>query len=354
MENNERTRVLLTEHFKTYPEMQIQDVFKFIYQSSFGCEHLVSSLEKVTEYLIQEYNTLQIGKDIRIEKLDGNYSRVYLSYLNNGISIDTFGKLFFLSAKKEEGGLAALEDKLKVANQMVREGILPFAIEEFESAIKEWKNKGFPAIHHSDTFRQKYKPAYRLIANEYIPFLPLFAELDKRLSDGSVTLAVEGGSASGKTTLSSLLQKIYNCTVFHMDDFFLQPHQRTAERFAEVGGNVDRERFEEEVLQPLKRREVINYRRFNCQNMQIEEGVQILPQKLTVIEGAYSMHTEFEGFYDYSVFLDIDELLQRKRIEKRNTPQLAKRFFDEWIPLEKIYFEKSNVAGRCDLQIKIV
>ena len=36
-----------------------------------------------------------------------------------------------------------------------------------------------------------------------------------------------------------------------MDDFFLRPEQRTEERLKEVGGNVDRERFLEEVARPL-------------------------------------------------------------------------------------------------------
>ncbi|MBQ8758231.1 MAG: hypothetical protein IJZ20_00890, partial [Clostridia bacterium] len=81
-----------------------------------------------------------------------------------------------------------------------------------------------------------------------MPFLPLFAKLDGMLLTGNVRLAVEGGSASGKSTLGALLESVYDCTVFHMDDFFLRPEQRTPERFAEIGGNVDRERFLSEVL----------------------------------------------------------------------------------------------------------
>ena len=349
-----KTRELLMAHYKKYPELQIQDIFKFLYQSSFGCEHLISSLEKVTDYISKEYNSVKGDSPMIIEQLDGNYSRVYLSYLKSGISFDTFGKLFFLSAKTESDGLANLEKKLEIAKTLVREEKLPFSAERFEKAVIGWKEKGYPAVHHSDVFREKYKPAYRLIANEFIQFLPLFAELDKRLSVGNVRLAIEGGSASGKTTLSKILEKVYDCTVFHIDDFFLRPEQRTAERFAEVGGNVDRERFSEEVLQPLSRGETVNYRKFNCHTMQIEDGVQITPKKLTVIEGAYSMHPELSAYYDYSVFLDINEDLQKKRIEKRNTPELAKRFFNEWIPLEKIYFDKTNAASRCDIVFKIM
>ena len=67
-----------------------------------------------------------------------------------------------------------------------------------------------------------------------------------------VMVAIDGKCTSGKTTLASKLAEIYDCNVFHMDDFFLRPEQRTSERFAEIGGNVDYERFQEEVLFPLR------------------------------------------------------------------------------------------------------
>lgn len=181
----------------------------------------------------------------------------------------------------------------------------------------------------------------------------LFDEIEKRLEKGAVTLVIEGPSASGKTTLSEMLRKKYDCTVFHMDDFFLRPEQRTPERYAETGGNIDRERFLPEVLVSLKKGETVNYRRFDCSQMKLLEPVEIKPQKLTVIEGVYSMHPAFSGYYDFSVFLDITPELQKERILKRNTPEKAERFFNEWISLENKYFSGADVKGRCDLCIKI-
>ena len=52
-----------------------------------------------------------------------------------------------------------------------------------------------------------------------------------------VLIAIDGSCTSGKTTLAAALQEKYLCGVFHMDDFFLRPEQRTDERFAEPGGN---------------------------------------------------------------------------------------------------------------------
>jgi len=138
-----------------------------------------------------------------------------------------------------------------------------------------------------------------------------------------------------------------------MDDFFLQPHQRTPERLNEVGGNVDRERFLLEVLKPLKSGEAVLYRKFNCSTMQIEAPQRILPTGLTVIEGAYSTHPLLYGYYSLSVFLDVSEKTQRERILVRNTPRLAERFFNEWIPMERAYFGETGVKKRCDIVIEI-
>lgn len=353
MKNKENTRNLLIKHYETYPKLQIQDIFKFLYQSTFGCEHFISSLETVTDYIQKEYESIPLESQPVVEQLDGAYCRVYLSYLNSGLSANTLGSLFFLSAKKEENGKQALLQKLTIAKGLVCENLLPFSITDFEQAVKDWEAKGYPSVHHSNVFREAYRPSYRVIAKEYLPFLPFFAELDKRLAKGPLKVAIEGGSASGKTTLSQLLANIYDCTVFHMDDFFLRPEQRTPQRYAEVGGNIDRERFLTEVLQPLNKGEMVNYRRFDCSSMQLEEAIPMAPKKLTVIEGAYSMHPDLATYYDFSVFLDISPELQKERILRRNSPAFAKNFFEKWIPLEKTYFSKGKIQEQCNMKIFI-
>ena len=52
-----------------------------------------------------------------------------------------------------------------------------------------------------------------------------------------VIIAVDGPCTAGKTTLAAALAAEFDCNIFHMDDFFLRPHQRTPERLAETGGD---------------------------------------------------------------------------------------------------------------------
>ncbi len=358
MTNQTNTREGLLAHCRQYPSLQIRDVFKYLYQSSFGCEHLVSSLPTAIDYMQKEYAAMSFGAadsmDSAIDVLDGAYSRVHLSYLNRGLRTETLAKLFVASAKPEADGRVALEQKLSIAQALVREGKLPFSPEAFEGALEEWRALGYPAIHHSEAFRAAYAPAYRVISNEYLPFLPLFANIDTMLKTTNVVLAIEGGSASGKTTLSETFKMLYDCTVFHMDDFFLRPEQRTKERYAQIGGNVDRERFLAQVLLPLSRRQPVAYQRFDCSTMTLMPAQTVTPTKLTVIEGAYSMHPELAPYYHASVFLNVSPDVQRERIKKRNSPAMAERFFGEWIPLEERYFSQMQVAARCDMVIDIV
>ena len=84
-----------------------------------------------------------------------------------------------------------------------------------------------------------------------------------------VLVAIDGRCAAGKTTLAASLQAQLACNVFHMDDFFLRPEQRTPERLRQPGGNVDFERFLTEVLRPLRDGAPVTYRPYDCRTQQL-------------------------------------------------------------------------------------
>ena len=163
-----------------------------------------------------------------------------------------------------------------------------------------------------------------------------------------VIVAIDGKCTSGKTTLASKLAELYDCNVFHMDDFFLRPEQRTPERFAEVGGNVDYERFREEVLLPLKSGKAFSYRPFDCRTMTLREAVTVTPKQLNIIEGSYSLHPYFGDAYDLRVLLTVAPEVQKERILQRPA-FLHERFFQSWIPMEHHYLEALSIPQTADL-----
>jgi uridine kinase len=165
---------------------------------------------------------------------------------------------------------------------------------------------------------------------------------------GIVVCAIDGACAAGKSTLAAHLKSIYGCNVFSMDDFFLQPWQRTAERLAEPGGNVDRERFEAEVLAPLLQGRPFAYRRYDCSVQALAGGTAVRPHALNIVEGVYCLHPFLSGAYDLKVFMGIGAEEQKKRLMARG-PEKYARFASEWIPMENRYFEAFKVAEGCDL-----
>ena len=178
--------------------------------------------------------------------------------------------------------------------------------------------------------------------------------LKQHLADRQpLTIAIDGRCGGGKTTLAAELQAHFSAAMIHADDFFLRPEQRTPERFAEIGGNFDRERFQGEVLQSLINNENVTYRRFNCSTQTLEAPITVFPKKITVVEGAYSMHPSLGSYYDIAVLLDIEPEYQRERILIRNSKELAERFFNEWIPLENRYFEATDIKNRADMIFRI-
>ena len=160
----------------------------------------------------------------------------------------------------------------------------------------------------------------------------------------TVIVAIDGKCTSGKTTLASKLAEIYDCNVFHMDDFFLRPQQRTPERYAEPGGNVDYERFHSEVLQPLKMQMPFSYRPFSCKTFSMADSVAVQPKKLNIVEGTYSLHPYFANPYDLTVLLSVEPEIQRQRILQR-PERVHKPFFEMWIPMENTYLEKLGITA---------
>lgn len=181
--------------------------------------------------------------------------------------------------------------------------------------------------------------------------LILTAEIERLLNEKSpVLVGIDGRCASGKSTLAKAVAEHFDATVFHADDFFLRPEQRTPERLNEAGGNFDRERFEEEILLPSKSQNLIKYCPFDCQTFGLKSAVEVEIGRVVIIEGSYCCHPNLWKYYDLHVFLDVDEQLQKSRITARNGEK-AEMFFNRWIPLEERYFNKMQLREKCELRL---
>ena len=169
-----------------------------------------------------------------------------------------------------------------------------------------------------------------------------------------VLLAIDGNCSAGKTTLSQRLGASLDANVFHLDDYFLQPHMRSSQRLSQPGGNVDAERFLAQVLLPVSRGEQATVQKYDCHADALLDPVIVLPRRVAIVEGAYSLHPLLTPYYDLKVFCRIDPALQEARILARNGEEALPIFRERWIPLENRYFEALDILSQCDLVVDAV
>lgn len=178
----------------------------------------------------------------------------------------------------------------------------------------------------------------KLIADEALKHQPYFY------------IAIDGPSCSGKTHLANKLKHFLDASVISMDDFFLQLPQRSEERYAEIGGNVDYERFISEILEHKDDEEYEHYI-YDCHTFGLQGPKIIHKQPIVIIEGSYSMHPKFQNPFDLNILLEVSKELQLERLKERN-PENYDTFINRWIPLEEKYFAACDLKAIADIVIK--
>ena len=346
---------IMKEHLRRYPKMQIQDAAKLLYQNEFGGGHMIANPEVSLKRIQDEYASLTPSiKSLTpvTESIGNQMSRIYLSSLSCGLSEEILNEIFVQSANHKKGSISEFEKKLDKFIEACSLGILPFPAAEVSEYFEEWKKKDYPAISHSSIYRKLYCPAYRVIEERYARIFSLIMEISHHLSTDEnlpYIVAIDGMSASGKSTLGELLHKNFpESNLFHMDDYFLRPHQRTKERLAEIGGNVDYERFQNEILSHLSDEDGLTYQKYDCCTQTLGTDIFVPWQPLVIIEGSYSQHPYFKNIYDLRIFCEIDAEDQKKRILERNGKAMLNRFVSEWIPKENDYFAAYQIKEKVD------
>ena len=327
---------IVKQHFNLHPEEQLSDIVKLLFQRSFGAEHMINNPDASLERLINELDGIDYNEETPLyEDIGGDFARINLAAVKGKLKPETVNRIFVLSANGERNAKEAL---IKDLEALVEADFLPFSEEEKRNFVDEYVALGCPALSHSEAYRKKYAPGYRIARKKYAVLLPLFIEIEENLEkNGRVAVGIDGMAASGKTTMAKTVAEIYFCNVFHTDDYFLPPEMKTPARLAEIGGNIDYERMKSEIINNLFEEKDFEVRKYDCFSQTLGEKTVVKRTPVTVVEGVYSMHPYFGDVYSVKRVLKICREEQLKRLEKRN-PSLLPRFIREWLPMEDRYF----------------
>lgn len=365
----------LIQQINSHTSMQPQDIVKLCFQAAFGAEHLLADTEAARNYFYAEYKSIPVKDEPLYERISENICRINLSaWKASGMDGEWLFRMFVHTAAVPGGSkelfmeyLEAAEGTIEClkrndANETGKRQTISFTVKNWQEYLKQYKETGMPSVHHSDSYREQEKPAYRIVNSRFLKILPVLQEIvaqnhvmqeqkNKETAEKAKVIAIDGRAASGKTTMAGLLEKVLDAGVIHLDDFFLPPVLRSAERFAQPGGNVHYERFAEEVLPFLSREEEFSYRFFDCSKMELAGRRTVPESRWRVVEGSYSLHPYFGDYADVKIFSDVEPDEQMRRILARNGEKMAEMFRDRWIPMEESYFEGCHVKDRADLMI---
>lgn len=176
---DETVRILLA-HNREYPEMEIADYVKLLYQSVFGPAHFADdpSFAEVRSFIEKEAAgiTTTARKKPMFEPIGNGYHRIHLDHVASGrIDADKLAESFHASMKnapgRTEASMALFQRATRILFSLIEAGEIPLDPEESRAFLATHREKGHPPIHHSDTFRENYAPHYRIVHEEFLHVL---------------------------------------------------------------------------------------------------------------------------------------------------------------------------------------
>lgn len=343
----------LLQQLNLHPCMQPQDIVKLCYQAAFGAEHLLQDIETAKKYFNNEYNSVAEQNMDLFEEISPFVCRINLAaWKASKMPSEWLFHMFLNTANIPQGGNDIFLQNLKTAEAVLIKTEVSFSFDEWHDYLNQYKESGIHAVHHSGIYRQKERPAYRIVHKRFLRLLPILQK-SALLShnEKAKIIAIDGRAASGKSTLADDLRLILHAGIVHMDDFFLPPDLRSKERYIEPGGNVHYERFAFEILPNLTDKESFSYTKFDCSIMDYNGTRLVKASEWRVVEGAYSCHPVFGNYADLKVFSDINPEEQMKRLIARNGAEMAERFRTQWIPMEEHYYNYYKIKEHADITI---
>ena len=301
-------------------------------------------------YLRQEYDAAEASEEPLYEQIHTDVCRVNLrAWKREGLPLDWLFRLFLQTASHPaaDGG-KMFQNCLKTVGQLAQENAIGISKDSWEEFLAGYPVQHPAALHHSEIYRKREKPCYRLVEGGAVRLFPILQRMSRMTLESNV-VAIDGRCASGKTTLAKQLESVTKAGVVHMDDFFLPAALRTTKRLAQAGGNVHYERFLEEAIPSLKSAEPFRYRCFDCGRMELGEYREVPAGHFRIVEGTYSCHPAFGEYMGLRIFCSVEPAQQLKRISKRNGQEMARRFLEHWIPMEEQYFQCFQVREKADI-----
>ena len=152
------------EQLKKHPSMQFSDAVKLCYQAALGAEHLLSDEDRARSYLYAELEEACVTDEELFERISPDVCRVNLgAWKREGKSPELLFEMFKSSAKIMHNGAEEFEENLSTAHLILKEKMPAFDEKAWQDFLSEYRKMGCPPVHHSDDYRGRENPHYRIV-----------------------------------------------------------------------------------------------------------------------------------------------------------------------------------------------
>ena len=167
---------LVISHLHRYQNMEVNDVYKLLYQGTMGPEKLINSQPDFENQLKEEFSQSLAEENIPLwENLrpDGEIVRVnFAPYKSKGGDAATLTTLCLWTASSFKGNLEDLKDSWETFKKLCHDGRLRKFDMKRLTELDDWLIRdNFPPVEHTEIYIASYKPAYRLIRREFLNLL---------------------------------------------------------------------------------------------------------------------------------------------------------------------------------------
>ena len=163
---------LIREHVARYPAMGPADLYKLLHQATMGSGHAAADRTHAADWLARDLERPSPGVvEPWADTLGrgGRFARIHLRpFTALGGEIDVLLDAFLATARRAPPDREALERALEAAERMDAAGELPWAAGKLSEYLSARRGEGYPAVHHTADYVERYAPAYRVVDVAYV------------------------------------------------------------------------------------------------------------------------------------------------------------------------------------------
>lgn len=163
----EKIRQIILYHLKKYKEISVVDLYKLLFQASFGPAHAIKDYNSALSYLEEELN-LSLTETISYEDIGNGYVRLYLN--NFTVNDAKWILKLMIDSVDEIRNIKFFMDAYEITCEILKLEKNNEYLQSFKEFVLKMIKLELPAVHHSEVYKEKYNPHYRVIKKSLLRY----------------------------------------------------------------------------------------------------------------------------------------------------------------------------------------